>query len=64
LLGAHFKFMEMHLLPGYRGFLLMLLPPGGFVVMGMLLSGIRLAKRLTHRASALELAREPAGGCH
>lgn len=64
LLGAHFKFMEMHLLPDYRGFLLMLLPPGGFVVMGMLLSGIRLTKRLIRRASALELARESAGGCH
>jgi len=64
LLGTHFKFLEMHLLPGYRGFLLMLLPPGGFVVMGMLLSGIRLVKRLSLHASAVELAREPAGGCH
>lgn len=64
LLGSHFRFLEMHLLPGYRGFLLMLLPPGGFVVMGMLLSGIRLVKRLTLRASAVELARESAGGCH
>ncbi len=64
LLGPHFKFLELHLPPGYRGFLLMLLPPGGFVVMGMLLGGIRLVKRLTQRASAAELAREPAGGCH
>ncbi|WP_413722941.1 electron transport complex subunit E [Sodalis sp. RH23] len=65
LLGPHFHFLELHLLPGYRGFLLMLLPPGGFVVMGMLLSGIRLVKRLTSRESAsLKLARQPTGGCH
>ena len=64
LLGPHFHFLELHLLPGYRGFLLMLLPPGGFVVMGMLLSGIRLAKRLTSSAQATQLSREPAGGCH
>ncbi|WP_410014916.1 electron transport complex subunit E [Sodalis sp. C49] len=65
LLGPHFHFLELHLLPGYRGFLLMLLPPGGFVVMGMLLSGIRLVKRLTSRESAsLKLARQPSGGCH
>ncbi len=64
LLGPHFHFLELHLLPGYRGFLLMLLPPGGFVVMGMLLSGIRLAKRLTSRTHVTQLSREPAGGCH
>ncbi|NDL62965.1 electron transport complex subunit E [Acerihabitans arboris] len=65
LLGPHFHFLELHLLPGYRGFLLMLLPPGGFVVMGMLLSGIRLVKRLTSRENAsVKLARQPSGGCH
>jgi electron transport complex, RnfABCDGE type, E subunit len=46
LLGPHFKFMELHLLPGYEGFLLMLLPPGGFVVMGLLLALGRLRKRI------------------
>lgn len=64
LLGPHFHFLELHLLPGYRGFLLMLLPPGGFVVMGMLLSGIRLAKRLTSSNNATQLSRAPARGCH
>jgi Na+-translocating ferredoxin:NAD+ oxidoreductase subunit E len=38
LLGPHFKFMELTVLPHYDGFLLMLLPPGGFVVMGLLLA--------------------------
>ena len=46
LLGPHFKFMELHLLPGYDGFLVMLLPPGGFVVMGLLLALGRLRKRI------------------
>ena len=46
LLGPHFKFMELHLLPGYDGFLLMLLPPGGFVVMALLLALGRLRKRI------------------
>ncbi len=46
LLGPHFKFMEMTILPGYHGFLLMLLPPGGFVVMGLLLALGRLRRAL------------------
>lgn len=65
LLGSHFQFLEMHLLPGYHGFLLMLLPPGGFLVMGFLLCGIRLWKRVVSRQSAnLLIAQEPQGGCH
>lgn len=49
LLGPHFQFMELHLLPGYHGFLLMLLPPGGFVVVGMLLALGRLRQRWLSR---------------
>jgi Na+-translocating ferredoxin:NAD+ oxidoreductase subunit E len=67
LLGPHFHFMELTLLPGYRGFLLMMLPPGGFIMMGLLLSGIRLGKRLTSKASSTESiapATEVQGGCH
>ena len=54
LLGPHFQFMELTILPGYRGFLLMMLPPGGFIMMGLLLGAIRLAKR------AFSQSREPA----
>ena len=54
LLGPHFQFMELTLLPGYRGFLLMMLPPGGFIMMGLLLGAIRLVKR------AFSQSREPA----
>jgi electron transport complex, RnfABCDGE type, E subunit len=63
LLGPHFKFLEMHVLLGYHGFLLMLLPPGGFVVMGLLLAGIRLRKRLFAKETAPVVAIQ-AGGCH
>ena len=39
LLGPAFSFMEITVLPGYGGTLLMILPPGGFAVLGMLLAG-------------------------
>jgi Na+-translocating ferredoxin:NAD+ oxidoreductase subunit E len=67
LLGPHFHFMELTLLPGYRGFLLMMLPPGGFIMMGLLLGGIRLGKRLTSKANSTETiapAAEVQGVCH
>ena len=50
LLGPHFQFMELTILPGYRGFLLMMLPPGGFIMMGLLLGAIRLSKRVFSKA--------------
>lgn len=59
LLGPAFAFLEMKL-PGYDGALLMILPPGGFAVLGFLLAGKHvLEKRLSGRAQA---ARE-AGCC-
>jgi electron transport complex protein RnfE len=36
LLGPAFKFMELRLLPEQTGVLMMLLPPGGFLVTGLL----------------------------
>jgi len=42
LLGDHFSFMELTLIPGYDGFLLMILPPGAFIALGFLLAGKRL----------------------
>jgi len=36
LLGPAFKFMEMRLLPSDTGVLMMVLPPGGFLVTGLL----------------------------
>jgi len=41
LLGPGFRFLEITMLPGYGGMLLMILPPGGFLVLGLLLAGKR-----------------------
>lgn len=44
LLGPSFAFLETKL-PGYGGALLMILPPGGFAVLGFLLAGRRALER-------------------
>lgn len=59
LLGSWASFLELELIPDYKGFLLIILPPGGFIVLGCLLAGKRLVDRaLTarqqRRADALE----------
>lgn len=45
LLGELFAFLELTLIPDYRGFLLVALPPGGFLALGFLLAGKRLLDR-------------------
>lgn len=45
LLGNAFRFLEMTIIPEYGGFLLMILPPGGFLALGFLLAGKRLLDR-------------------
>jgi Na+-translocating ferredoxin:NAD+ oxidoreductase subunit E len=52
LLGPQFAFLETTVIPNYGGVLLMILPPGGFLVLGFLLA---LKRRLDAR-----LARRPA----
>jgi electron transport complex protein RnfE len=52
LLGDGFAFLETTLIPKYKGFLLMLLPPGGFLVLGFLLAGKRAAERRWERRAA------------
>ena len=42
LLGPAFKFMEMRVLPPDTGILMMILPPGGFLVAGLLVVGKRM----------------------
>ena len=42
LLGPAFSFLEMTIVPDYKGFLLMILPPGGFMVVGLLLAAKRV----------------------
>lgn len=54
LLGNSFSFMELTIIPDYKGFLLMILPPGGFLVLGFLLAGKRLLDARVKRAKPAE----------
>lgn len=51
LLGSSFAWLETVLVDPYRGFLLMALPPGGFLMLGFLLAGKRLLDRRLARAA-------------
>jgi electron transport complex protein RnfE len=55
LLGPAFAFLETTIVPQYKGFLLMILPPGGFMAVGLLLA----AKRVIDRRSAAKAAAMP-----
>jgi len=45
LLGESFAWMETVLIEKYRGFLLMALPPGGFLMLGFILAGKKILDR-------------------
>ena len=45
LLGKSLAFMELTLIPDYRGFLIAVLPPGGFLILGFMLAGKRVLDR-------------------
>ncbi|MBI3480100.1 MAG: electron transport complex subunit E [Nitrosomonadales bacterium] len=64
LLGQSFSFMELKLIPDYKGFLLMVLPPGGFLALGFLIALKRIIDR--RRAALVEAVQvaAPAVGCH
>ncbi len=63
LLGDGFAFLETTLIPQYKGFLLMLLPPGGFLVLGFLLAGKRaMERRAQQRKTRLAMNHDPAAG--
>ncbi len=51
LLGESFAFLEITLIPEYKGFLLSILPPGGFLVLGFILAGKRLLDRRIEKRS-------------
>jgi hypothetical protein len=44
-------FLELTLIPEYRGFLLAVLPPGGFLALGFMLAGKRLIDARSPRSS-------------
>ena len=53
LLGASFHFMELTIIHEYRGLLLVILPPGGFLILGFLLSALKkLQDRLSQPAKS------------
>lgn len=53
LLGPAFSFLETTVIPEYKGYLLMILPPGGFLTLGFLLAGKRvLDARRAEKAAA------------
>lgn len=56
LLGPAFSFLETTVIPEYKGFLLMILPPGGFMVVGLLLAWKRV---LDARRAAREVVAAP-----
>jgi len=58
LLGDRFKFIELTLIPDYKGFLLMALPPGGFIMLAFIITGKRLLdrKRVANKAQAALLS--------
>ncbi len=60
LLGESFSFMELTLIPDYRGFLLMALPPGGFLMMGFLLAGKRILDARQQKRAAIADSTAPA----
>jgi electron transport complex protein RnfE len=50
LLGESFSVIELTPLPDYRGMLLVILPSGGFIMLGLLLSGKRLLDSYLQRS--------------
>jgi len=57
LLGPAFKFMEMRLLPESTNMLVMILPPGGFLVAGLVVVGKRMLDLRAGKAISM-------GGAH
>lgn len=52
MLGAPMGFLETTVIPDYKGFLLMILPPGGFLVLGFALAAKRLFDARAERRAA------------
>jgi electron transport complex protein RnfE len=53
LLGQSFAIIELEIIPDYRGFLLGILPPGGFLALGFLLAGKRRLDKVIQRRAAM-----------
>ena len=55
MFGDIFSVIELTIIPDYRGFLLMILPPGAFIVLGFILAGKRLLDARTAKQDINEL---------
>ena len=55
LMGESFAWMETVLIDKYRGFLLMALPPGGFLMLGFILAGKKVLDRKLQARSKAEV---------
>ncbi|MEM8553225.1 MAG: electron transport complex subunit E [Pseudomonadota bacterium] len=54
LLGDAFGFLEMTIVPDYGGFLIAILPPGGFILLGLLLAGKAVIDQRTAAVAVVE----------
>ncbi len=70
LLGDSFHFLEITVIPDYRGLLIAILPPGGFLILGTMLmlkqKGAILLKKRAQQRAALNDQKQPSvnGGVH
>ena len=55
MFGKFFSAIELTIIPNYRGFLLMILPPGAFIALGFILAGKRIIDAKTVKKDSLEL---------
>ncbi len=55
LLGDFFGFLELTLIPDYRGYLIMILPPGGFIVTGFVIAVKKILDARAERKATLDL---------
>ena len=63
LLGESFSFLEITLIEDYKGFLLMILPPGAFIALGFILAGKRVIDRklITDKTNELPVIQPVSG---
>jgi electron transport complex protein RnfE len=55
LLGGSFAFLDITAIPDYKGFLLLILPPGGFMVLGFPLAGKRILDTRVQRKAVASI---------
>ena len=65
LLGEGFAFLELTLIPDYGGILLLVLPPGAFLMLGLLLAAKRFLESQARRRRGLspQVPVSDCGGC-